>query len=283
MGADVRTFRFPDRIDLSIRRSLLDGGRFLGFSATLSAVNEGFGLNTRPTPGRNAPKPSRPPRHFTPRVRFALASHSLVRQFVAAEDAADVLHALQVLRDDVEHRQADGYSDHHIPWPSASSYPGPKAKESLLYLMVRTLHPDLVVETGVDQGISSLFILEGLRQNGSGRLHSIDIGGNTECGNPVGWLVPNELRERWTLTLQPAQLALPKIEAVPDLFLHDSLHTFDHMTFELEWAAQQLRPEGILACDDINMNAAYRLFLARHRLDFTPLSEGVVGVARKRG
>lgn len=278
-GGTDTTFRVPDRIALSAPAILAGQGADpqLGIEAVLRALREAAPPDERTTrsPSSEVYSP------VSARTRFAMVSAYLVPRFVPRGDADPVVRFLLEYRRDIEHRLYGAYRDHRLPPPSAFDYPGPKAKEALLYLLVRALAPDLVVETGVDQGVSSCFILEALRQNGRGRLCSVDVGGVTKSGNPVGWLVPDELRALWTLTLQPAEVALPRIESVPDMFLHDSLHTFDHMMLEFEWAARRLRPGGILASDDIGMNEAFQHFLAGHRADFVPISNRVVGLARK--
>jgi Methyltransferase domain len=282
-GGDDTTFHLPDRIALSASAVIAGQGADpqLGMEAVLRALREGAPSVARATTSSAPPPAGDVYSPVSARTRFAMVSAYLVPRFVPRGEADQVVRFLLEFRRAIEHRLYSAYRDHHLPPPSAFDYPGPKAKEALLFLLVRALRPDLVIETGVDQGVSSCFILEALRQNGGGRLSSVDIGGVTKSGNPVGWLVPNDLRGRWTLTLQPAEIALPQIEGVPDLFLHDSLHTFEHMMLEFEWAATRLRPGGILASDDIGMNDAFRQFLEGHRREFIPISNRVVGLARK--
>ena len=55
----------------------------------------------------------------------------------------------------------------------------------------------------------------------------------------VGWLVPENLQKRWILRLGYAREVLPQLKKEMDsidIFLHDSLHTYEHMTFEYEFA-----------------------------------------------
>jgi predicted O-methyltransferase YrrM len=46
---------------------------------------------------------------------------------------------------------------------------------ALIYALVRSLKPSIVVETGVAGGMSSCYILKGLRDNNKGELFSIDL------------------------------------------------------------------------------------------------------------
>ena len=137
----------------------------------------------------------------------------------------------------------------------------------ILYALVRALGARSVVETGVASGSSSRYILEALRRNGGGgRLCSIDLPDGTGIpqGRTVGWQVPENLRENWTLTLGDAKVELPKLlEGLKeiDLFFHDSDHSEEHMTFEFTQVWSHLRDGGVLGSDDVYWNQAWERFL----------------------
>ncbi len=103
------------------------------------------------------------------------------------------------------------------------------AERTYLYAILRTLKPRVAVETGVANGFSTAFALLALERNGEGQLYSIDfpreIGkddgrrastrargrpGSRRRARP-GWLVPDDLRERWTLRLGRSQDELPPL------------------------------------------------------------------------
>lgn len=149
-----------------------------------------------------------------------------------------------------------------------------------VYCLVRALRPRVFVETGVLHGMLSAFVLEALARNGSGRLISIDLPSYAESGpanfdgytatlppgREPGWLVPEALRDRWELRLGPSLELLPDVlerEGEIDVFLHDSDHTVQTMTGELELAWPALRPGGALIADDATDNAAFADFCAR--------------------
>jgi hypothetical protein len=46
-----------------------------------------------------------------------------------------------------------------------------------------------------------------------------------------------------------------------DMLIHDSLHTSNNMTFDLETAWSILRSGGTLLADDIGLNAAFASFV----------------------
>lgn len=147
--------------------------------------------------------------------------------------------------------------------PGASPY----SKHVLLqYAVVRALRPNLVVETGVANGVSSTYLLQALRKNGHGTLHSIDIGDAEYLppGNATGWIVPDHLREDWSLHLGDSRQLLPKLLSQLgeiDLFIHDSLHTYEMMTFEYQTAYPHLREGAVMISDDATWNAAFDDFV----------------------
>lgn len=169
--------------------------------------------------------------------------------------------------------------------------PAHEAKK-LLYLAVRLARPETVVETGTYNGTFSTFILLGLRDNGRGRLISIDLPARTPIRHAIdeplpagcdpGWIVPDELRDRFELVLGDARRTLPqalgRLDGI-DLFVHDSLHTTRHMLFEYRRAWLALRPGGLLLTDDAFMTPAFWWFTRRRRVPL--LHTGVMGITRK--
>jgi hypothetical protein len=77
---------------------------------------------------------------------------------------------------------------------------------------------------------------------------------------PHDFLVPDALQGRWTLTVGDSRRELPavlrRLSAI-DMFHHDSLHSFEHMSWEYQTAFPHLTPRGILASHDVR--TVYRL------------------------
>lgn len=151
----------------------------------------------------------------------------------------------------------------------------------LLYHLTRLQRPAVVVETGVLDGIGTAFVLKALRDNGTGRLCSVDLPARRPIpastdrmrfgvlpeGFAPGWLVPDALRVHWTLREGSSRDVLPGWLAALgpiDAFIHDSLHTRAHMTWELETAWAALAPRGLLLVDDVFWNGAFRAFCRSH-------------------
>lgn len=124
-----------------------------------------------------------------------------------------------------------------------------------LYYLVRAMHPRTVLETGVCYGASSSYILEALARNGHGQLYSIDLG-NPSDEPPNDFFVYPDHHDSWKLIIGDVKDEMPPLlERLGqiDLFHHDSLHTYDHMTWEYETALPYLGPAGALSSDDVTI------------------------------
>lgn len=154
----------------------------------------------------------------------------------------------------------------------------------VLYALVRKYKPNLLVETGVCNGVSTWIVLEAMRENKNGTLYSIDYpfytgqnieqfknktysefgGAATLAGKKPGWIIPEKLKARWNFYEGKSQKQMPKllsnIENI-DFFIHDSEHSVPCMMFEYELAYQHLDKNGIIISDDIVWNKAFSLFV----------------------
>lgn len=126
-----------------------------------------------------------------------------------------------------------------------------------LYKTIRTLKPEVVLETGVANGHTSYFITNALLKNGTGRLTSVDI---TEL---VGDVLGDDERSIWDLKVLNHNRVrahfreiVQSLTAV-DVFIHDSDHGYEWQKFELETAARHLSPNGVIACDDADHSHAF--------------------------
>jgi predicted O-methyltransferase YrrM len=161
-----------------------------------------------------------------------------------------------------------------------------------LYLLVRSLRPDVVVETGVCYGESSAYILHALSENRRGVLYSIDLG-NTVDEPPSDFFVPKHLLDRWHLIIGDSKQELPALLARLgriDLFHHDSLHTYEHMMWEYGTALPHLTAAGVLSSHDVRTIVSivrpfqpnpFAAFCDRHRL--RSIVAGNLGIALRSG
>ena len=140
------------------------------------------------------------------------------------------------------------------------------AKKVLIqYAAVRALMPEVVVETGVASGVSSAYLLLALQRNEKGTLHSVEIGDPAYLPRDThpGWIVPDWLRTRWRLHIGDVTSILPTLLrdlGEVDVFIHDSLHSYEHMRFEFELAYPFIKCGGSLLADDALWNPAFAEF-----------------------
>jgi hypothetical protein len=155
-----------------------------------------------------------------------------------------------------------------------------------LYVLVRAQQPVVAVETGVAHGKSSAYILLALQHNGAGSLLSVDLpatgqlapdGSRTHLsGLPAGWLVPDYLRRNWAFHSEDSlgflKSTLPELierQFLPhkvSFFLHDSLHTYEHVAGELSLIRPLLEPQHCIAVDNLDMagGPAFDDYLGEH-------------------
>lgn len=154
--------------------------------------------------------------------------------------------------------------------PFGAFHDGTTTLGRLCYAACRALRPAVVVETGVAYGVTSAYILRALAENAKGELHSIDLPPlGRDAEKYVGYLIPQELRGRWTLRIGPSRKLLPEVlrkRGGADIFIHDSLHTYSHMRMEFTLALAALRPSGILIADDVEGNRAFEETLRHSRI-----------------
>jgi len=154
--------------------------------------------------------------------------------------------------------------------PYPTDYSVPINSGLLLYIICRTKKPEKVFETGVAYGHSSCFILEALYENNKGKLFSIDsIFRPWETKEKIGSMIPKKLRVNWEINFGESKNNLKKSldkEKSIDIFLHDSLHTYDNMMFEFETSWKYIKKNGFLLSDDISGNNAFYDFCKKYNL-----------------
>jgi hypothetical protein len=134
------------------------------------------------------------------------------------------------------------------------------------YACVRISRPEVVVETGVHDGLGSTALLRALERNAAdgapGELLGFDI-------NPeAGWLIPKVLRSRYTLTIGDALSEMPTLLHARSvgLFIHDSDHRYEHEIAELDMALGYMGPGATLMSDNSHATTALRDLCERRDL-----------------
>ena len=127
---------------------------------------------------------------------------------------------------------------------------------SLLYTLVKSKKPQLVVETGVANGISTNAIMFALDEgNRSGSLHSFDVLPETKNAYTG--------KGKWDFHLLDKKRTHQQISRIlgnysyVDIWLHDSNHGYRWQKFEYLLALSRLKKDGILISDDIDASSAW--------------------------
>ena len=126
-----------------------------------------------------------------------------------------------------------------------------------LYLRIRKYEPEIVIETGVRFGYSTTAILKALEDNKRGHLYSIEYN-----KNGVGQLIPETLKERWTLILGDSLKELPKLVqrlGSVDFFFHDSNHAYEHQCQEFSIVYPYVGPGWFITADDWSFGGKWPL------------------------
>jgi predicted O-methyltransferase YrrM len=142
----------------------------------------------------------------------------------------------------------------------------------LAYAVCRATRPSTALEAGVAYGVTTAFVLKALAENGRGHLHSIDRPPwAPEAERFVGYFVPRDLSERWTLhagtTKRVLPRLLPELRTV-DLLMRDSLYTYPTVLRELRAVTPFLSPGAVVLSDDVERNEAFRRWAEETRPAF---------------
>lgn len=182
--------------------------------------------------------------------------------------------------------KSEKYPSKKKPYPLNYSINSDSRK--FLYFLIRIIKPKRVIETGVAYGLSSAYILKALHDNGFGTLHSIDsIFRPWQSEEMIGAMIPENLRNNWNLVLgkstEKLQELFNELDNV-DIFIHDSLHTYENMMFEFNIALEKIRKNGIIISDDVLTNDAFYDFTNKKNLEnySIKVEEGVgLGIIKK--
>jgi len=181
---------------------------------------------------------------------------------------------------------AEKYPSKKKPYPTEYSIDNNSGL--FLYLLCKITKPELVVETGVAYGLSSMYVLQALEENKKGLLYSIDgVFSPWQTREMIGAAIPSNLKNRWNFNFGSSAENLSNILSSlgsVDIFLHDSLHTYKNMMFEFETAWPYISKGGFLISDDIGDNNAFYDFCTKTHLDFMVLkqkTDSYLGIAKK--
>jgi predicted O-methyltransferase YrrM len=118
------------------------------------------------------------------------------------------------------------------------------------YALVRALRPARVIETGTDKGLGSVVIAAALLRNGTGRLSTLDV--NPESG----YLITGRYADVVDRVIGDSVETLAAGTDPVDIFLHDSLHTFEYETAEFAAVAPRLTERAVVLSDNAHESDA---------------------------
>jgi predicted O-methyltransferase YrrM len=209
----------------------------------------------------------------------------------AASNATDMDHVMnnldselwqesQVASDYIQAEAARVLAQYPVRLGGAGCYP-------LIYFVTRMLKPQVAVETGVAAGFSSYATLLAMKANDRGVLYSSDLP-YFRISHPeqyVGVLVPEELRDRWRLSVDGDRRNIPTI--LNELACIDFIHYDSDKSYrERKWTMRQLLPVisdgGVVIMDDIQDDSYFGELVAGtsnwHVFRFGGKYVGVIGL-----
>lgn len=122
-------------------------------------------------------------------------------------------------------------------------------ESEITYLLVRASRPQAAVEIAPDRGWSTTWILQALRDNGTGRLYSCDLFDHSSRA------VPRDLAEgRWTFVQGDVTRGARGLERLPspiDFLFLDAAHSVEFARWYLAELVPRLGPGTPVAIHDI--------------------------------
>jgi hypothetical protein len=135
------------------------------------------------------------------------------------------------------------------------------------YALTRALQPEHIVETGTDKGLGSCVFAAALLRNGHGRVTTVDV-------NPdSGYLVTGRYADVVDRVFGDSINVLRSGATPVDLFLHDSLHTYEHETGELAAVAPRLSHGALVLSDNAHLSDALLVWAGQNGRQFSFFQE----------
>ncbi len=136
----------------------------------------------------------------------------------------------------------------------------------LLYFFTRKLKPEIVIETGVAAGWTTLAILKAMKANNFGKLYSSDFP-YFRIKNPekyIGYLIDKKTYySNWILDIRGDDIALNNFASIINdnsvkLFHYDSDKSYSGRTKAFKTIKNKLSNDAIIIFDDIQNNLHFR-------------------------
>jgi hypothetical protein len=139
---------------------------------------------------------------------------------------------------------------------------GSTTRLKVLAYIIKNYDFNLIIESGTQHSLSSL-VMEKFMNTVNCSIFSIDIKPNVmpEGLGKINYIILKpRIRKSFKSTTRSLVYANDKI-----LFFHDSDHSYENMTFEFNWAWNELKV-ACLVSDDVSENMAFSNFVKRNNL-----------------
>lgn len=138
------------------------------------------------------------------------------------------------------------------------------------YTIVRATKPDIVVETGVDQGMGAVVLCAALRRNAleghAGKYFGTDL-------NPhAGYFLQGEYAKFGKILYGDSLKSLETLDKI-DLFINDSDHSASYEKAEYELVRDKLTPGAIILGDNAHVTSELAEFSMRYGRRFIYFAE----------
>lgn len=133
-----------------------------------------------------------------------------------------------------------------------------QSEAMLLYDVVRKVKPKRSVEIGFGQGISTLAILQAIKENSTGFHYVIDPYQHEYQFSGPAMLKKAGLENNYEFKEEFPENVLPNLEPVDFVFI-DASHLFDLSMLDFIYANRILNVDGILGFHDLDMKAINKL------------------------
>lgn len=204
----------------------------------------------------------------TTNFTYPISNLEEMRDFLAAAlpaDPSQVWRYIQEIQSDVELRDSLRHRLRTRPDRNAEPHYGRRIG---WYCIVRLRKPRLAVETGTHDGLGSSVLGRALYRNAQeghpGELLTFDIMPES------GWLINPSLMGSYRIVLGDTRSTLVRTLTgrQVDVFIHDSQHTYENESFEMETVSRYLSSGAVIQSDNAHSCTAMKDFCARHGLSF---------------
>jgi len=144
-----------------------------------------------------------------------------------------------------------------------------------VFILARMSKPNIVIETGADDIITTKAVVRALKKNNNGHVWSVRE-------NRKGKRLKNETRIYWTLKYFPIENALEGFELSfrsIDMYISNKARKKEEMLREMEWA--EMMDAKIIVMNDVFKNKAFMKFTKNKEAYILENDIGVIVLEKK--